>query len=255
MNLPIGTVIRVQISDLDWYLPLETWNDFRTTLRDLDGFVGVGRDKVVIRHQYNHDKVVSVFHQPREWLFLMESLGVHRILHNLFPHNFPNCYGFFGYNFDHEENSDEAKAPFYYSGFISDFIRGKMATDVNKKLLLVGTYYDYKNFMLSYPGGKNSGQDVQYPMQKVLDIAERIGFPILKLGFDPFPENFILGEDGGEYYVDYLKGPYYSDPHNYAHWWQSEFLMANIEKEIQSGALSLTKPQKRQVEEEISILG
>jgi len=99
-----------------------------------------------------------------------QAFYLQRILETLFPHNFPHCYAAFG-------KKEEGSVP-HASGTIRE--------RVHKGTGIRGWYHR---------------QRPKYPFSKVEEEVENMG---VSVGIDFFKKNFIVGADGGEYYVDTL---------------------------------------------------
>jgi hypothetical protein len=126
---------------------------------------------------------------------------IHRILSTLFPHNFPKI---------HLVKAPKTKEDFLLS--VRQKIFGETAVsgedftidhfdDVTfteqLKYILFGTVIERKP-----KEGHQYKTDIKYPFTKVVHALGEMG---IYLPFDRFHKNFMIGEDGGVYYVDTLR--------------------------------------------------
>lgn len=233
------------------FIPWDEWTEFRSGLKGVQGLVGIGRDRTVIKHPYNPSRVVSVYHQPQPWYVMSEARSIHRALKILFPKNFPAVHSFFGYNDEYENTRGKQLEGFFPTGFVVDFIRGSRGVAVNEQEGFFGRYVDPENFRVFYD--TNSLTLVRYPIQAVLSACDRIEFPLRELGFDHAAENFVLSDDGGEYCVDMVNGPFYSEGERpFTEWWDSGKVIKKIKEE--KGSLKLDDRQVEQIIREIDPL-
>ncbi|MBI2633240.1 MAG: hypothetical protein HYW78_02505 [Parcubacteria group bacterium] len=127
--------------------------------------IGRGSECVVISTPHK-EKIIALPSTPLSPLEAKKSFYFQRIFSTLFPHNFPHFYAAFG---NHENKYGVS------SGTVRKMIKGQQSLDGKPK--------------------------VQYPFKKVLDICSSLKIP---LRFDHTDCNFLIGKDGGEYYVDNL---------------------------------------------------
>lgn len=247
-NVKFGVIYKVVFGNL---IPMEKWNHFRQGLRGLDGFVGMGRDRLVVDHPLDPNKVTSVFHETKSWLFLHEARAINGMLSTMFPHNFPYISAHFGYNNFYAEEADQPAD--VLTGFVTDKKIGNSPVGVNRRLGFLGGYiYDYDNFTLEYEGDKP--QEVKYPFRNVFRILKRIDFPIEVLDLSPSPENFILGKDGGEYFIDTVVGPSFSPFSRGGFLWKGGPLLQNIGKAREEGVINISDSQFNSLQKNSALL-
>ena len=241
MHAPFGHIVRQ--SD---------WRDFKQSLGDIEGFIGAGKDRIVVQDPRDSSKVLSVFHKPKDWYFLLEVRMVNELLIALFPHNFPRIRSHFGHN----DNLGQRPTPktFFYSGFKTDRIEGIQAVTDSLEIGFTGLVWNENKFVLGYPNGQTS-KSVHHPFQLVLDVTNQIGLPLKKLGLDPHADNFILGQDGGEYYIDILFGPFHSYDEEFKLKWESGTSIKKLQELARAKPRLFTPRQLRQAEEGLSLLG
>lgn len=227
------------------------WDSFLSTLENIDGFIGMGKDRIIVKTPGDPNTILSVFHEPQDWSFLREVKKMNTILVGLFPHNFPKIRGFFGCNNIYENNG--FPEGFYYTGFKSDFIKGTKAVKDCRKEGFFEYYWNENDFWLDYQEKGTSSQST-YPFQMVLDVMNQIGLPLRKLGFDLHADNFILGEDGGEYYTDIISSPYFSSDEQFAENWASDPSIEALNKLVYDKTLSLSHFQLKRITDELSAL-
>jgi len=238
---------------------VEEWNEFINSLADIDGFVGLGKERIVIRSPWDPYQVCSVFHEPKNWLYLNEIWRMNRVLSNLFPHNFPAIHGIFGFNddlnMDYRKSNNDRNPPkgFYYTGFSAELIVGnKPVGDCREESFMGGYIWDETNFWLDYGQNGRSGDVATYPFQDVLTMCNELGIPLKDFGFDPYPENFILGrKDLGEYYVDTILSPHLSGNTN----WESKQVVEKVNERYLSNQVLISERQLREVKRYLGYLG
>lgn len=102
-------------------------------------------------------------------LRMKEIFYSHRIFSSLFPHNFPHFYATFGKHPDHDTDP-------HGQDNISGTIRQRIRRTEQKE-----------------------NEVILFPLSEVEKICREIGLPLrAEIG----PHNVIVGEDGGEYFVD-----------------------------------------------------
>ncbi len=109
---------------------------------------------------------------------------VQRVLSTLFPHNFPKFYAAFGAEMppDLKERTSSHRP----TGTIRQRIIGEtMKPPKNVE--------EQESFIPPY------SRSVDHPFSRVTQEMQKVG---LQLQFDMYEPNFMLGTDGGEYYVD-----------------------------------------------------
>lgn len=230
----------------------EQWNDFVHTLSENDkNFIGMGHERIVTRIPGQPNLVVSVFHEPKDWFYLQETLRVNHILNSLFPHNFPRIYGFFGCNDIYQEV--EKPKGFFYTGFWTDYIEGiKPVKDCLREGFL-DLYWKESEFTLEYLEKTKP----QYPFVNTVAFMDEIGLPLRQLGLDPCANNFILTKNGEEFYVDTLNGPFQfgSKKTSFFYQWKSKQTVAALAKKVSEGKVNLSPSQFKFVRQEIELLG
>lgn len=138
-------------------------------------FIGSGEEVVVVGLEGSTEphKVVAFNYKDVSPEKAKEIFYLHRLFSTLFPHNFPHFYASSGRNLNLSED------PSSLSESISGTIRQKIEKD---KL----------------------NSEVRYPFKKVDIFCHELGILVL---WDINQENFIVGVDGGQYYVDTLEHP------------------------------------------------
>ena len=230
----------------------EDWNNFVNTLsKDDANFIGMGRERIVTRIPGQPNLALSVFHEPKDWFFLQETLRVNHILNSLFPHNFPKIYGFFGCN-DTYQGIKKPKG-FFYTGFWTAYIEGIKPVKDCYKVGFANLYWKESKFSLEYLEKTKP----QYPFVNAVALMDKIGLPLRQLGLDPCANNFILTKNGEEFYVDNLTGPFQfeSNRNSFFYQWRSKLTVAALTKQVYEGKVNLTYSQYKFVKREIELLG
>lgn len=133
-------------------------------------YIGAGCDCVVISTKDKPEKVVAINYRDLNPEIAKQIFYRQRILSTLFPHNFPHFYA-----------SIAGKDS--YGGTVRQRINGASLDEIEEKGII------------SDPEGK-----VKYPFGKVIEVCRQIGIPLSVDTQDD--KNFVLGEDGGVYYLD-----------------------------------------------------
>lgn len=160
--------------------------------RELDEMIGAGGEYVVVPDPKGKRESIAVaFRYKDKDMFPLRAKSIfylQRIFSTLFPHNFPHFYAAFGR--PQAGTAEQTAAP---TGQIRERIKGLRHG--------LGGYYadgDYASPFMGVPDPR-----VRHPFKKVLDTCEKeFG---LELSYDKASSNFLLGSDGGEYYVDVLE--------------------------------------------------
>ncbi len=132
-------------------------------------FIGRGCDRFVFTHPHDSEKLIAV-----EWTDYVQRDRAKKYFNNLFallfPHNIPYMY-----------------ASFHYPDQIHDYIHEAtyMVGDVRRRI-------------------RKGAGEIVYPFQNVIELSQKYHLP---LHIDNVPQNFLVGKDGGEYYVDHLPRP------------------------------------------------
>lgn len=113
---------------------------------------------------------------------------VQKVLSTLFPHNFPRVYTSFGAHPDPKIKS--------ISGSIRQRIEGKTPHTPTLSGGLVRVFENVITFLKVIARRQPA---VRFPFKKVEDALEKMS---MGSSFDKSSYNFILGDDGGEYYID-----------------------------------------------------
>ncbi|MCF7865687.1 MAG: hypothetical protein K9M11_04240 [Candidatus Pacebacteria bacterium] len=131
--------------------------------------IGSGAECVVVpgKNINNKETVTAYTYSDMNPLRMKEVFYAQRIFSTLFPHNFPHFYAAFGKNSDSVVNSRER-----------DNISGTIRERVVKS---------------------EEGKKILFPINRVEETCNEIGLPFI---IDWTSGNIIVGEDGGEYYVD-----------------------------------------------------
>ncbi len=131
-------------------------------------YIGQGNDSFVYAHPLNPEKVIAV--DWDDFVNRDRAMYYFRNLYSMmFPHNFPRTHAAFFY-------PDDDKNYFYEAQYIVGTVRQRIV----------------------------EGSDIIYPFGDVTRACRAYSIP---LNIDPAPQNFIIGRDGGEYYVDHLSRP------------------------------------------------
>jgi len=133
-------------------------------------YIGAGCDCVVIGTKDKPEKVVAINYRDLSPELAKQIFYRQRILSTLFPHNFPHFYA----SIAGKDN---------YGGTVRQRINGNSLGKIEGKGII------------SDPEGK-----VKYPFEKVIEVCRQIGIPLSVDTQDD--KNFVLGEDGGVYYLD-----------------------------------------------------
>ncbi|MBI4250749.1 hypothetical protein HY622_04115 [Candidatus Uhrbacteria bacterium] len=148
--------------------------------RDLKGMLGSGQECIVVRDPSGkRDTIAVAFNYRDKEMTPEKAKGIfylQRIFSTLFPHNFPHFY----------------------------FAAGKPEKSKREKDAIAPTGTIRQRIAKLKPGehGYNADPIIRYPFDRVEEIC-RQQFHIY-IDADVYLENFIIGADGGEYYVDTL---------------------------------------------------
>jgi hypothetical protein len=131
------------------------------------GVVDSGAKSVVVVKKRSPEKLVAINYKPITPEEAKKVFYVQRIFSTLFPHNFPHFYGAFG---------DNPKDPLEKLQSVTGTVRQRVRRV------------------------KLNNQKARYPFKEVLEGIKEIG--LSSDIFDSASSNYIVGQDGGEYYVD-----------------------------------------------------
>ena len=156
-----------------------------------DKIIGSGAECVVTPIEGKEQKVAAYAYQELSPYKAKKIFYLQRIFSTLFPHNFPHFFASLG----SLQKEDEQRL----TGTIREKISGRRKTSFDYKF--EGKEWDItlldRARMLFKRNPKN-----RYPFKKVETECLKLGL------FSPIGHssgNFVLGTDGGEYYVDTLK--------------------------------------------------
>jgi|SRR3989344_4317562 len=156
---------------------------------------GSGIECAVVSHPSNEKKVFAIQYHFFDIERAKKDYLQQKVLSTLFPHNFPRFHAAAG---DHQGQGDVHQV----SGTIRQTIEG-----------VLGGHEGYEptvrpwnemtplDFEQTVPLPSHRGREIEYPFKNIILPLERFG--IVRY-HDMKKENFILGEDGGEYFVDTL---------------------------------------------------
>lgn len=150
--------------------PLSSSNFEEWTKEHGIDFVGSGNFSFVTTSPRDPEKVIAINYTTEEGTpaeFAKLQYYAQNIFHTLFPHNFPK------WHLVVLEPTQETKDD-RLSGTVRQRIRGTTL-------------------------GNKEAAEVKYPFSTVFDFFQDYKLPFL---FDPRVANFMVGNDGGEYYVD-----------------------------------------------------
>lgn len=139
-------------------------------------FIGVGRESVVVAIPGSDKKILAFSFKKLDPFRAKEMYYLQKIFSTLFPHNFPKVYASF--------SEDEKKKR--VSGTVREYVRPLMS-----KYGIVETIVT-----------SEKGKKIKYPFSHALRILNNLGIP---LNIDAKSDNFVVGDDGGEYYVEPVK--------------------------------------------------
>ncbi|MBI5045129.1 MAG: hypothetical protein HZC02_04330 [Candidatus Levybacteria bacterium] len=139
-------------------------------------YIGQGDDRFVYADPRDPEKVIAV--NWDDYVRRDKAIYYYQNLFTLlFPHNFPRVYAGF---FHPDDNLDYIYEANYVIGTIRQRIR--------------------------------RGSEVIYPYREVRNTCAQYDIPLYS---EDIPQNFIVGLDGGEYYVDHLPRPDTIPPKNF----------------------------------------
>lgn len=139
-----------------------------------DEYLGEGAESLVIIHPDNPNLIIGYVHlesSANKWHYHLAPSIIyhsHRIWSTLFPHNFPEI-------------------KFASSGPDAKTVRER---------IMGHTELDYE----TNPKLRTSKPDIKYPFNKVYEAVMNHNLP--EPYIDNFESNFIISDDGGQYYVD-----------------------------------------------------
>lgn len=169
--------------------------------------VGQGRECVVIDKKGKPEKVLAISYRGFRPETAKEIFYLQRIFSTLFPHNFPHFYAAFG---EYERGVIGGKK-----------ISGTVRERVSK-----------------------TDQEVEHPFSRVLEFCQEHSVPV---DFDVEGQsthfNLIVGEDGGEYYLDTIDNLYTLNLGG--SWRKAEIMQHMDEAESEKGDPLYTKIEKR----------
>lgn len=135
--------------------------------------LGDGVTNIVVVDPRRPDKAIAVpTLSPMTPEMAKEWFYLHNIFNTVFPHNFPHIYLATGTGYEE-------------SSLHNGTIRQKIIEKATRPLI--------RRFQ------------IRYPFSHVKRICKKLGVP---LNFDDGRDNFMVGIDGGEYYVDRLSIPF-----------------------------------------------
>ena len=169
--------------------------------RDLNlKFHGSGQSCAVVSVGEKDEKIFAIHYTQLDPVRAKKMFYEQKILSTFFPHNFPKFYGASG-ELDSEHQG------------ISGTIRQKITGATGGKVgyvpgdavpqMSAGTSRKHQELFAqleqSIKISKHPSREIKYPSREAQIQLRSLG--MLEM-VDVKPENFILGEDGGEYYVD-----------------------------------------------------
>lgn len=148
--------------------------NFEKINENKENYIGMGSECVVVKMVGQPTKVEAFSYRGLTPERAKNIFYAHRIFSTLFPHNFPHFYAAFG-------SEDRVNR----TGTIRQRLmpRTQLQT-VRAKLRLE----------------RNQGK--KYPIEKSIDATQKMG---IDFKIDKDVSNFIVGNDGGEYYVDTIR--------------------------------------------------
>jgi len=158
-------------------------------------FCGAGAECTVIPLEGSDKKVVAFTYEDLNPHKAKAMFYLQRIFSTLFPHNFPKFYASFGEHPDPEVQNISGSirqkiegTKFGEPGYQEPSVhQSKRPTDRLIKILKIAS-------------GKE--KRIKYPFEHVNETLAQLD---VSLAYDSSDVNFMLGDDGGEYYVDTLK--------------------------------------------------
>lgn len=144
--------------------------------------LGVGRTRFVFVMPDHPDKVFAVHRNHRFPLEAKIDYYLQNIYSAVWPYNFPRAF------FSSGSPSYLGDEP---AGNINQIIKGEASRRVGAHRIISG-----------FLETAETDQDVKYPFSKVVSDCEYWNIPLY---IDRVLQNFVLGEDGGEYYLDAIQ--------------------------------------------------
>jgi len=159
--------------------------------RELDEMIGAGAEYVVVPGpQGKGESIALAFKYKDKDMSPRRAKSIfylQRIFSTIFPHNFPHFYAAFGR--PQAGTEKQTAAP---TGQIRERIKGLRHG--------LGGYYAEGDYGSPFRGSPDPR--VKYPFENVLETCEEFRF---HLHYDNTSSNFLIGSDGGEYYVDVVE--------------------------------------------------
>ncbi|MDP3726378.1 MAG: hypothetical protein Q8R36_04240 [bacterium] len=146
--------------------------------------LGGGSECVVIPLEGSENKVAAITLKDLSSYEAKKMFYNQRILSTLFPYNFPKIYASFAKHPDPKIQN--------ISGTIRQRIEGPTRWQLEKKLEHEGTLLKLLRIV-------TEKDKIKYPFEEAEDGLNQAGLPV---GYDTMEDNFMVGADGGEYYVD-----------------------------------------------------
>lgn len=170
LSIKIGQSIRQKVKERNGrvYFPILVDELAQRYGADL---VGYGGECAIIGREEEFDKVDAIYYSDLSPEGVKKIFYLQRIFSTLFPHNFPRFYLCVGGSFtDGNQNA--------VTGVVRQRVTGRPTT--------------FKEI-------QRSREKIRYPFRKVLDFRNDLNIPVF---FDAADCNFVVAEDGGEYYLD-----------------------------------------------------
>lgn len=154
-------------------------------------FVGEGVESIVVSTKSKPERVMAISYfdlSPQE---ARQEFYVHRIFSTLFPHNFPHFYAALG-------SWDVGKNPEGNTTLSTGTVRERIVSKERRKLSLPEIIIRKLT----------NNPQVKFPLSKAWREFEKMHIDLdhfLDTEWGALSENTLLGEDGGEYYIDKIK--------------------------------------------------
>ncbi len=152
--------------------------------------IGAGKECMVLSH--SEGRVIAYDYKDKTPDEAKTLFYVQNIYHTIWPHNFPHFY------------LSSGSVGNLTTGTVRQKIEGMKATSVSTDYNPRGSILKQRMLNLF---GKNK---VKYPFSRVLAECADFDIPLADMaeGIEA-DHNLIIGEDGGEYFIDTLTGPGY----------------------------------------------
>lgn len=161
--------------------------------------LGKGASSYALLDEKNEDKILAISFNGISPTEAKEIYYAQKVLHTLFPYNFPEINAVFA---SREDNSTTAV------GSMREKVSGKTLKDLDASIhSSSGSEYSEPSFLVKV---KNYFDDykmpeIKHPFKVVMDERAKLRKLGLTIPLDVKPDNFILDEDGKEMYVDVSK--------------------------------------------------